>query len=157
MFYPMLWNDTDTRDVADVFDEMDREMNSLWNGWNDGWTGMFNGTPVMKTDVVDNGDHYSVEAELPGFKKEDITLDLKDGNLIIAASHEVNDDKKDEKGNYIRRERSTGAVRRSFYVGKDVKPSDISASFENGVLAINVPKKDEKKIENNASRIAIEG
>lgn len=147
MFYPMLWNDTDN--AVDVFDEMDRQMDNLWNGF-------FGTTPSMKTDVVDEGDHYRVDAELPGYRKDEIYLDLKDGNLLISAEHKDSDDQKDKKGNYLRRERSYSNIRRSFYVGNDVKPEDIKASYENGVLSINVPKKDEKKIENNASHIAIE-
>lgn len=111
----------------------------------------------MKTDVIDNGDHYTLKADLPGFDKKDIKVDLKDGVLTVSAKHTTGDqnDKKDENSeNYVRHERTECSYERAFEVGEDVKPQDITAKYENGVLTLNVPKKkDEDK---GTSRIAIE-
>lgn len=108
---------------------------------------------AMKTDVVDNGDHFTVTADLPGFDKKDINVGLKDGILTVSASHSENNDKKDEKtGKYLRRERTESSYRRAFNVGKDVKPEEINAKYENGVLTLNIPHKNavpEKKDETN--------
>ena len=78
--------------------------------------------------------------ELPGVKKENVTVELKDGALEIKVVSEVNNDEKDSKGKYLRRERFYGSCSRSFYVGEDVKQEDIKAKFDNGVLTITVPK-----------------
>ncbi|MGI6177245.1 MAG: Hsp20/alpha crystallin family protein [Eubacterium sp.] len=111
---------------------------------------------LMKSDVKDEGDHFELEMDLPGFKKEDVKIQLKDGVLNITASSKVSNDEKDENGKYIRRERFQGTCTRSFYVGEDVKDSDIKAKFANGVLTVNVPKNAEKpEIEEN-KYIAIE-
>ena len=106
----------------------------------------------MKTDVVDNGDHFTVKADLPGFDKKDIKIGMTNGVLTVSASHEENKDEKDEKsGKYLRRERRTASYERSFHVGKEVKPEEIDAKYENGVLTLNVPNKqaavEEKKDE----------
>lgn len=127
-----------------------RALRSAYNEMNNKLTKL-----AMKTDVVDNGDHFTLTADLPGFDKKDINVALSDGVLTVGARHEENADKKDEKtGKYLRRERTASAYERSFEVGKDVKPEEISAKYENGVLTLNVPnktaiaKKDEtKKIE----------
>ena len=110
---------------------------------------------AMKTDVVDNGDHFTITADLPGFDKKDISIALSDGVLTVSAHHEGNEDRKDEKtGKYLRRERTEASYERSFEIGKEVKPEEITAKYENGVLSLNVPnktaaaKKDEtRKIE----------
>ena len=110
---------------------------------------------AMKTDVVDNGDHFTITADLPGFDKKDISIALSDGVLTVSAHHEGNEDRKDEKtGKYLRRERTEASYERSFEVGREVKPEEITAKYENGVLSLNVPnktaaaKKDEtRKIE----------
>ncbi len=110
---------------------------------------------AMKTDVVDNGDHFTITADLPGFDKKDISIALSDGVLTVSAHHEENADKKEEKtGKYLRRERSEASYERSFEVGREVKPEAISAKYENGVLTLNVPntaaaakKKETKQIE----------
>lgn len=95
--------------------------------------------PAFRTDIRDVGDSYVLEAELPGFKKEDINLDLKDGILTITATHNESKDEKDDKGNYIRRERRYGSFQRSFDV-TGIDERGISASYQDGVLAINLPK-----------------
>jgi HSP20 family protein len=105
---------------------------------------------LMNTDIKDEKDHYEMDIELPGFNKEDISADLKDGYLIIHAQHE---DKNDDK--YVRRERFSGQVERSFYVGDAVKKEDIKAAFKNGILQILVPKKEEKPAIDESHQILI--
>lgn len=111
---------------------------------------------TMKTDVKENEDSYELEMELPGYKKEDVNAKLENGYLTIQANHSTEKDKKDKKGNYIRKERYQGSVSRSFYVGEQLKTEDIKAKFENGMLLVTLPKKEliEQAKENF---IAIEG
>ena len=111
---------------------------------------------VMKTDVRENADSYDVFVDLPGFKKEDVKLDLENGYLTIAAQRNEELDEKDNDGRYIRRERATGSCARSFYVGKELEPSDIAAKFENGILSLHLPKADAKKQEPKPTMIEIE-
>lgn len=103
---------------------------------------------VMKTDIHENDGYYTLDIELPGYKKENISLDINDGYLTIVAKNEISNEEKDAKGEIIRSERSFGSCSRSFYVGDEVKGSDIKAKFDNGVLELSVPKKDEKQVEN---------
>ena len=112
---------------------------------------------VMRTDIRECENSYELDIDLPGYKKEDVQAQLKDGYLTITASTSSNDDQKDSNGKYIRRERYYGTCSRSFYVGDDIKQEDIKAKFENGILKIGVPKKDAKpKVEENKF-ITIEG
>ena len=98
---------------------------------------------MMKTDVQEHDNHYEVAIDLPGFKKDELTLELKEGYLTISAAKGLDQDQKDEKsGKYIRRERYAGAMRRSFYVGEDIKQEDVHAKYENGVLKLSFPKKE---------------
>lgn len=113
-------------------------------------------TQVMKTDVHENDSNYLVEVELPGYNKEDIKADLKDGYLTITASHEENQEEKDKKGNCIRKERYTGSCHRSFYIGDHLTQEDIKASFKDGVLHLSIPKDAPKEIEDQAKYITIE-
>ena len=106
---------------------------------------------LMRTDVKETENNYELTVDLPGFKKEDVHVDLEDGYLTISAKREHSHDEKDKKGSFIRRERSYGEFSRKFYVG-DVNESDIDAHLENGILSINLPK--EKKLPNK-SRIEI--
>ena len=110
---------------------------------------------VMKTDIKENDKEYELTIELPGYKKENVNAELKDGYLIINANNEKNEEEKDEKG-YIRKERYFGSCSRSFFVGKNHKEEDIKAKFDNGVLTLNVPKEVEKLPEEK-KYIAIEG
>lgn len=97
---------------------------------------------AMKTDVVENGDHFTVKADLPGFEKKDINIALNDGILTVTAAHSENNDKKDEKtGKYLRHERREASYQRAFNVGEDVKPEEIEAKYENGVLTLTIPNK----------------
>ncbi len=98
---------------------------------------------AFRTDIRDEGKEYVLEAELPGFDKSDIGIDVNDGYLTITASHSEEKDEKDKKGNYLRRERSYGSVSRSFDVS-EIEEEAISAKFNNGVLELILPKKAEK-------------
>ena len=94
---------------------------------------------LMKTDIRETEDQYILEVDLPGYKKEDIKIDVTEGYLTINAKTD-HEEKKEEKGNYVRRERFTGECTRSFYVGDDIKTNEIKASFKNGILLLEVPK-----------------
>ena len=100
----------------------------------------------MKTDVHEHEDHYTVDVDLPGFKKDEIRLELENGTLTVHAAKNVEQDKTDKAGKIIRQERYTGAMERSFYVGEALTEEDIGAKFENGVLSLNIPKKDVRKL-----------
>ena len=120
------------------------------------WNYAKNTANVMKTDIKENDKGYELDVDLPGYKKEDVKAELKDGYLTISASNDNTKEEKDEDGKYIRKERYTGSVSRSFYVGKYVTEEDIHAKFENGILKLSVPKVDAPKVEQN-KYIAIEG
>ena len=94
---------------------------------------------VMRTDVKESDGGYELHIELPGFKKEDVKAELKDGNLTISASSKVEDEQKDENGKFIRRERFYGNCSRSFYVGEHVEETDVKAKFEDGILKVLGP------------------
>ena len=112
---------------------------------------------LMKTDVLEKDGQYLLDIELPGYEKKDVQAELKDGYLTITASTTKNNDEKNKDGKYIRKERFSGTCSRSFYVGDAITQEDVKAKFENGVLTLMVPKKDETpKVENN-KYIAIEG
>ena len=111
---------------------------------------------LMKTDIheTDDAKAYRFAVELPGFKKDEISLDVKDGYLNISAAKGLDKDEEDKKGRVLRQERYAGACSRSFYIG-DVKPEDVKAKYESGVLTVIVPKEDAKKL-SSGSAIAIE-
>lgn len=111
---------------------------------------------VMKTDVHEHDDHYEIVIDLPGFKKDQINLELQNGYLTVSAAKGLDKDEKTEKGKLIRQERYAGAMQRSFYIGDTVTEADVKAKFEDGVLNICVPKAEPKKLENH-KYIAIEG
>ena len=111
---------------------------------------------MMKTDVRETDNSYEVDIDLPGFKKDEISVELKDGYLTINAAKGLDKDQQDKQGNYIRRERYAGTMSRSFFVGEDVAQEDIHAKYEDGILRLSVPKKAPKKIE-NTGYISIEG
>ena len=112
---------------------------------------------LMKSDVKDLGDHFELHMDLPGFQKDNVKIQLREGVLNIEASTVTSNEEKDEEGTFIRRERFQGTCSRSFYVGEDIKQEDIKAKFDNGVLSIIVPKESPKpKVEEN-TYIAIEG
>ena len=111
---------------------------------------------LMKTDVKETEDGFVVEIDLPGYKKEDVNAGLQDGYLTVTATRSGNNDEKDEEGKYIRRERYQGTCSRSYYVGEDITEDDIKAKFENGILSMSIPKKEQKQVEEK-KYIAIEG
>ena len=111
---------------------------------------------VMRTDIKESADDYEISIDLPGYQKEDVQAELKDGYLVISAKNERSTDDSDGK-TFVRRERFYGTCSRSFYVGEEIKQEDIHAKFENGILKLSVPKKDAKpKVEEN-KYITIEG
>ena len=139
MLMPMLWSDND------IFDEMNNFFDDTFFGGScqtprtarqfDTTTGL------MRTDVIEKENSYELQAELPGFNKEDIKIDLKNDTLTISASHSENNDEKDDNGKYIRRERRSSSFQRSFHV-EGLKPEDIVAQYRNGVLTVDLPKKE---------------
>ena len=112
-----------------------------------------NAKNLMKTDVRETENTYEVDVDLPGFKKDEISVDLKDGYLTIRASKGLDKDQKDKEGKYIRQERYAGACSRSFYVG-DVEADQIAAKYEDGILKISLPKQEKKELP-KSSTIAI--
>lgn len=99
---------------------------------------------LMKTDIKEKKDKYIVDIDLPGYEKDDIKIEVDNGYLIVNAKTSHHKDEKEE-GKYVRKERFVGECSRSFYVGEDIKQEDIKASFRNGTLKIEIPKKDEPK------------
>lgn len=137
---------------------------SLFDDWMDdfGFPGVrrpefrVNTQNVMRTDIKETEQGYELNIDLPGYKKDDVKAQLKDGYLTVSASTNVNNDRKDEKGKYIRRERYCGSMSRSFFVGKNITEQDIHAKFEDGILKLTLPKEEPKQVE-ESKYIAIEG
>ena len=109
---------------------------------------------LMKTDVKEKDGNYEVAIDLPGFKKDEITAELKDGYLTISAAKGLDKDEKDKDGKYIRRERYAGNMSRSFYVGEHLNEEDIKAKYEDGILKLSMPKEAKKELP-KSSTIAI--
>ena len=117
-----------------------------------------NAKNVMKTDIKELEGGYELEIDLPGFTKEEVTAELKDGYLTISAAKGLDKDEQEkETGKYIRRERYAGACQRSFYVGEDVTEQDIKAEFKHGMLKLFVPKKEAKPAVETKKYVTIEG
>ena len=111
---------------------------------------------MMKTDVKETEKGYEVAVDLPGFKKDEIQLELNDGYLTISAEKGLDKEEKDKKDKYIRRERYAGSMSRTFYVGESITENDIHAKYENGILTLDVPKEEAKKVPEKRY-ISIEG
>lgn len=116
---------------------------------------------VMNTDIKENDTGYEMTIDLPGFSKDEVSVDLQNGYLIISAAkgldqNEAESDEEAKKGNYIRRERYVGSCQRSFYVGDAITHEDVKAKFKHGILTIDIPKKDANQVEAK-KYIAIEG
>jgi len=111
---------------------------------------------VMKTDIRETDGGYELIVDLPGFKKDEIQLQLENGYLTISAAKGLDKDETDKEGRYLRRERYAGSMSRSFYVGENLTEEDVHARFENGILKLAVPKMEEKRVEQK-KQIAIEG
>ncbi len=109
------------------------------------------GKNLMKTDVRETKDSYELDIDLPGFKKDEVKVDLKDGYLTISAAKGLDKDEQDKKGHYIRRERYAGQCSRSFYVGDGVEAKDVHAKFEDGILRLSMPKAAPKELPQQSS------
>ena len=126
---------------------------NVWSDFDKMFDDFFNEEPTrmkMKVDILDQDDKYVVEAELPGFTKEDINVSLKDDYLTISVEHK--EDKEENTGKYLRRERSSASYKRSFYI-ENIKEEEIAASFDNGILKLELPKQE--VVVNEAKRIEI--
>lgn len=150
--FPALMNDTM---FSDLFDDPFFE----------GWRNMDRAAAcdpnmsagMMSTDVRETDKGYMVDIDMPGFKKDDISLDLQNGYLTVSVHRNSSHEDKDDNGRWLRRERYAGSCSRSFYVGEDVKESDIHASYRNGTLCIQVPKMQAQPQVESKHQIAIEG
>ena len=140
MLLPGVFNDTLFDDLFENMFEPERNVRPMRPMERIGFP--MNG--LMKTDVKETDGTYELAMDLPGYGKNEVKAELKNGYLIIHASKEQKEDEKDKEGKYIRRERYYGSCSRSFYVGKDVTENDIKAKFDNGILRITVPKKEAK-------------
>ena len=144
--FPALMNDTM---FSDLFDD------PFFEGWRSADnSAAMTPTNMMSTDVRENDKGYDVDIDMPGFKKDEVNVELNDGYLTISAAKGLDRDERDKKGRYIRQERYSGACSRSFYVG-DVKPDEIKAGYEDGILRLEIPKR-EAKAASAPNRIAIE-
>ena len=123
--------------LFDEFFDDNFGMFPMWNGRNPLYGKRAKN--LMKTDVRETENTYEVDIDLPGFKKDEIKVDLKNGYLTVSAAKGLGKDQKDQEGKYIRQERYAGACSRSFYVG-DVESADVSAKYEDGILKISLPK-----------------
>ena len=135
----------------DWFDDFDRQMQHM-----DRRLYGRNAKREMKTDVREKEDGYEIDMDLPGFKKDQVELSLENGYLTVTANKGFDKDEKDDKGRMIRQERYAGSMQRSFYVGDNMTEEDVKARFEDGVLHLNLPKKDARKIPEKKT-ICIEG
>jgi len=107
-------------------------------------TPFFNGErSLMRTDLKEEENNYILDIEIPGFNKEDLKISLEDGYLTVEASKEESSDEKDERGNYVRKERYYGKVSRSYYVGRSLSEESVKAAYSNGILTLTVPKEKE--------------
>lgn len=109
------------------------------------------GKNLMKTDVRETESSYELDIDLPGFKKDEVNVELKNGYLTIQAAKGLDKEEQDKKGKYIRQERCAGACSRTFYVGDGVEPEDVTAKFENGILQLSIPKEAKKQLPKNTS------
>ena len=146
---PSIFRDNLFDDMFD-FDDFDKEFNRMMRPLYGK-----HAQNMMKTDVRETGNSYELDIDLPGFKKDEITIQLDNGYLSISAAKGLDKDEEKKDGKYIRRERYAGAMNRTFYVGDNLTQQDIQAKFEDGILKISVPKKDVQQIEQN-KYIAIE-
>jgi len=159
MLTPSLFNEN--------FDLFDRFYQDPWFGFNDrDFKNMekrlygHRAKNIMNTDISETDSEYEMTIDLPGFKKDEVSVALENGYLTVSASKgfdkDESDNKEEKKGNYIRRERYSGSCQRSFYVGNVLTVDDIKAKFQHGILNLSIPKKDKKELTDN-KYIAIEG
>ena len=149
MLMPSIFNDNVFDDFFDFPFYDDRAEKKLYG---------HHAANLMKTDIQEHDDGYTLEMDLPGFKKDEIKVELNNGYMTISAAKGQDEDEKDKKsGKYIRRERYTGSCQRSFYVGEDVTEEDIKAEFKHGILKLFVPKKEAKPAVEQKKYVSIEG
>lgn len=142
MMVPSIFNDNLFRDLFDddfympMMPDMSDVDKKLYGG---------RAAHEMKTDVKETEKGYEVAVDLPGFKKDDVTVELNDGYMTITAAKKVGNDKKNKEGKYIRREHYAGTMSRTFYVGDQLTENDIHAQMNDGILTLQIPKMEEKK------------
>ncbi|MBE5863653.1 MAG: Hsp20/alpha crystallin family protein [Lachnospiraceae bacterium] len=151
MLYPSIFNESIFDDLMDFdfpafkgFGDVDKKLYGK------------HAAQMMKTDVHEHEDKYEVDIDLPGFKKDEITLNLENGYLTVTAAKGLDKDEKDKKGKLIRQERYAGSMQRSFFVGENLTEEDVKAKFEDGVLKLCIPKKEAPKLPEKKT-IMIEG
>ena len=144
MFMPSIFGESLLDDLFD-FNQNHQSENKLYGD---------KAKNLMKIDVKENDHDFEIFVDLPGFKKEDLKLDLTDGYITISANKTLEEE---DKKKYIRKERFYGSVSRSFYVGDSIKKEDIKAKFDNGVLTLSIPKVEPKEEKEQNNYIAIEG
>ena len=130
--------------LVDVFDDFDRNFFRGFGNIDHTLYGK-HAQNLMKTDVKETEDGYEVDVDLPGFKKEEISLELNNGYLTISTEKSLEKDKENKKGKMLRQERYSGVMQRSFFVGEHLTEEDIKASYDSGVLHVIIPKKDAPK------------
>lgn len=141
--------------LMDVFNDFDRDFfRGLWRPEHALYGK--NASRMMSTDVKETETGYEVDVDLPGFKKDDIHLELNNGTLTISAQKSMEKNEQNDQGKVLRQERYSGAMSRSFYVGDQMTEEDIKARYEDGVLHLTVPKKDARKVPEKKT-ILIEG
>lgn len=136
-----------TRDMFDPWKLME-DMPSVFSGKRE--------KNMLKTDIREKDDNYVVDVDMPGCKKEDVHAELNDGYLTVRAERAMEKDEKDADGKYLRQERFFGTCARSFYVGEQIKQEDIKAKFENGILTLVIPKKEQQKELPKENKIVID-
>ena len=143
MLTPKVFEENLFDDWFNGFDLMDREMERM----NRKLYGKHSGREMLM-DENEKDDHYDVEIDLPGFKKEDISVELNDGYMTITASKGIEENDENKKGKVVRQERYAGTLSRTFYVGENVTSEEIHGKFEDGVLKLSIPKKETEKLAN---------
>ena len=130
--------------MMDMFNDFDR---NFFRGWDRPEHVLYgkNASHMMKTDVKETDTGYVVDVDLPGFKKEEIHLDLQNGYLTISTEKNL-ENKEEKQGKLLRQERYTGTMQRSFYVGENLTEEDVQAKYEDGVLTVTLPKKEARKV-----------
>ena len=141
--------------LMDVFDGFDRSFFRNFGNMDRVLYGK-HAQNMMKTDVKETDEGYEVDIDLPGFKKDEIQLELNNGYLTISTQKALEKDEKNKKGRMLRQERYAGTMQRSFYVGEHITEEDVKASYESGVLHLVLPKKDAPKLPEKKT-IQIEG
>ena len=151
MLYPSIFNES-------IFDDLMDFDFPVFKGFGDVDKKLYgkHAAQMMKTDVHEHEDKYEVDIDLPGFKKDEITLNLEKGYLTVSAAKGLDKDEKDKKGKLIRQERYAGSMQRSFFVGENLTEEDVKAKFEDGVLKLCIPKKEAPKVPEKKT-IMIEG